>query len=106
RIGIAATRETYQEAVLDLTEHVGETVRLRLVDASATGHLNVDHIRTLVEDPAPSSDTTGSTETAALTGGPSTPTAITSFAQGTAQASWTVAASTCQGAGADTPHTA
>jgi len=106
RIGIAASRETYQEAVLDLTEHVGETVRLRLVDASATGHLNVDHIKTLVEDPAPSSDTTGSTETAALTGGPSTPTAIASFAQGTAQASWTVAASTCQGAGADTPHTA
>ena len=33
--------------------HVGETVRLRLVDDSTTGHLNVDDIRTLVDDSTP-----------------------------------------------------
>ncbi|GAA1869643.1 hypothetical protein GCM10009751_30610 [Myceligenerans crystallogenes] len=46
RVGVGATRETYTEAVLDLTGHAGETVRLRLVDNSASGHLNADHVRT------------------------------------------------------------
>ncbi|WP_125776624.1 hypothetical protein [Antribacter gilvus] len=49
RVGVGATRETYQEAVLNLAGHAGQTVRLRLVDSSPTGHLNVDHVRTLAD---------------------------------------------------------
>ncbi|WP_125776626.1 GH32 C-terminal domain-containing protein [Antribacter gilvus] len=51
RVGVDATREAYQEAVLGLDAHRGEVVYLRLVDESPTGHLNVDHVRTLVNDP-------------------------------------------------------
>ncbi|GAA1869628.1 LamG-like jellyroll fold domain-containing protein [Myceligenerans crystallogenes] len=51
RAGVDATRETYEEVVLDLSAHEGEQVELRLVDGSTTGHLNADHVRTLVNDP-------------------------------------------------------
>ncbi|WP_285102083.1 hypothetical protein [Promicromonospora sp. MEB111] len=57
RVGVGTSRETYQEVGLDLAAHVGETVRLRLVDGSPTGHLNVDDIRTLLDGTAPGIDT-------------------------------------------------
>jgi len=51
RTTVASTGDVYDEAVLDLGEHLGEAVYLRLVDDSASGHLNVDGVRTLVNDP-------------------------------------------------------
>ncbi len=51
RVGVPEATDTYQPVVIDLSEHRGEAVRLRLVDGSPSGHLNADAIRTLVNDP-------------------------------------------------------
>ncbi|TDN91480.1 GH32 C-terminal domain-containing protein [Microbacterium sp. BK668] len=51
RTSLEMAGEPYNALSLDVTEHRGETVRLRLVDESTTGHLNVDGIRTLVNEP-------------------------------------------------------
>ena len=51
RATVDSTGEAYAEVALDLSEHLGDVVYLRLVDESATGHLNVDGVRTLVNDP-------------------------------------------------------
>ncbi|AEG44848.1 GH32 C-terminal domain-containing protein [Isoptericola variabilis] len=49
--GVATTSEKYQKNVLDLADHRGKTVYLQLVDDSTVGHLNVDAVTTLVNDP-------------------------------------------------------
>ncbi|WP_454042274.1 hypothetical protein [Cellulosimicrobium sp. Marseille-Q8652] len=106
RVGVAASRETYTEAVLDLTGHVGETVRLRLVDASSTGHLNVDDIRTPTDDPTPSALDLPSTEQAQALGANASLT-ITPVVDPASRTSWAAAASTCRdGLGSVAPHDA
>ena len=51
RATVPAASDTYQPVTIDLADHHGEVVRLRLVDASIDGHLNADAVRTLVNDP-------------------------------------------------------
>ncbi|EFC79084.1 hypothetical protein, partial [Parafrankia sp. EUN1f] len=60
RVGVGTSHETYEEVVLDLPGHSGKTVRLRLVDNSTTGHLNVDDVRNLTDGAVNSSFDGGS----------------------------------------------